>query len=94
MPKQYKHGEELRKFWRESKRKYRANVKKRLAEEEQRKKWKKMSEEITSNNKRSQNMTDKQILETTKESREEINKIEEKKRLRYIVGLRPAHQPL
>jgi len=53
MPKQYKHGEELRKFWRESKRKYRANVKKRLAEEEQRKKWKKMSEESTSNEKRS-----------------------------------------
>jgi len=27
-PKKYKHGEELRKFWREQKRKYRAKIKK------------------------------------------------------------------
>jgi len=38
MPKQYKHGEELRIFWRDQKRRYRANVKKRLAKEEQSKK--------------------------------------------------------
>jgi len=39
MTKQYKHGEELRKFWRDNKRRYRANRKIKLAQEEQRKKW-------------------------------------------------------
>ena len=39
MPKNYKNSPEVRKFLRDQKRRYRANKKLKLAQEEQRKKW-------------------------------------------------------